>query len=376
MIPRLPIFNFEHGLKTAGVIQLGPYTIRVESAEHLDEHVFASNGGLHLTHNVGVDGGLQRQTSTLAPRIGRWTETAVIEEHADLTAQSLLFPEVNVMKGSHDVALLLWFMTGREVAIGNQTQPKFQLGGTPERLVSTNFFYFPTINWSSLPTLATRQASDALYAVCLALTIPDLLPRICLASMALDALVSRWYKDSIKPRYTPEIRSDFTSALGAYQARLHEMGVPNELIDDVIKRIPNLLNPSALEKLRAFLLGHDMLDTNAPSKALERIRMLNTYRNTAAHQAKLPIDVSAPFDRELTIAGAVSSILLKICRVYLAKHLLEIRNDTYGIEHESKSVREFFNTGKLHGHDVFNEPYNDFARRVTEAWEERGEFPI
>lgn len=373
----IPIYNFQHGMSSRRTLRFGPYLIRLESNDHVDTSIFSSSGGRQLSSTLDENGALAHVSSPLTPRPGIWTETAIVEDHPALQASSALFPLLPFLSGRDDLALILWFLTGREVAVGSGPSQRFMLGGTADRLVSPNYFYAPTIDWSKLSLLASNGASDALYAVCLALASPDALLKISVASGALDALVSRWYKENRENPASDEVRARFKMALGAYEARLLEVGESAELVADVLARVPNLLNDaSALAKLRAFLAGHQMLESDADETVFGRVKLLNTYRNAVAHQAKILVNSKAPVDTQLRIAGVVSLLLTMICRVYIAKHLLGVVGDDYGVEKDEACIRDFFKTGIFRGQDVFNESYDDFIRRVDDAWTLRGEFPL
>jgi hypothetical protein len=371
----IPIFNFEHGMRSKHVFRMGPYAIRVERDQHFDQTVFSSSGGRNYSIEVDDDAVANRVTP-LTRRDGRWSETAVVVDSPSLHERSLLFPSYEFLSGKNDLGLLLWFLTGREVLVGDERPQQFVFCGSANRLVSGNYFYGPSFDWSRIPSLAASGAADALYAVCLAISAPDLMLKISAASGALDSLVSRWYRDNGAQSVSDESRGRFVTAMDAYKEKLAALGEPSDRIEDVVARIPNLLNDvSALGKLKAFLVAHSMLDSNATDAAQKRVRLLNTYRNAVAHQAKVLVNSKADTEKELRVAGAVGLVLLMICRVYIAKHLLGVSNDTYGVDVDEASVRAFFSNGRFRDHDVFNESYEDFVQRVDEAWTQRGEFP-
>lgn len=372
----IPLYNFEHGFSSQQTVCFGPYVIRAERSEHLDRETFSSSGGRQYSPTIDGNDQLANEITTLPSCVGQWAETAVVEVHPALDAKSVLFPAFTFLTGRDDLAFLLWFLTGREVAVGEDRPQRFMLGGSADRLVGANYFYFPVIDWSKVTHLASTGANDALYAACLALASPDLILKISVVTGALDSMVNRWFADTQPNPYTKAIRAHFKDALGVYETKLAELGVPPTLVADVVARIPARVSASALMKLQAFLIAHGMLDANAAPEVMERVRMLNTHRNTIAHSARIHVDPSKPLDRELLIAGAVSFVLTKICRVYIAKHLLGVVGDDYGVERDEKWVRDFFETGRFHGQDVFNESYDDFVRRVNDAWTQRGEFPV
>lgn len=368
---RLEIYNFDHGFSSPRALHFGPYTIRVCNDQHTSQDVFRSSD--RRTFASTLDDDVLKHTVThLAATPGAWAVTAVVDDHPDLHAASVLFPQMPFMKGTDDLSLILWFLTGREVAIGANKQPQWPLCPA-DRLVSANYFYFPVLDWAGLSTVFTFNASDALHAICLALAAPDLLLKTSLSTGALDVLATKWYKRAKRNRYDDAVRVRCKVATEAFKQSFIEQGEAPAIADDVGSRIQGLLNDSAYAKVEAFLLHHGMITATADEATIFRVKLLNKHRNAIAHTAGILIDPRKLIETELQIAGAVSAVVLKICRVYIAKHLLGIQGDEYGVDKDEAYVREFFATGKLHGQDVFNETFKDYMRRVESQWVERGE---
>jgi hypothetical protein len=149
----IPIFNFEHGMRSKHVFRMGPYAIRVERDQHFDQTVFSSSGGRNYSIEVDDDAVANRVTP-LTRRDGRWSETAVVVDSPSLHERSLLFPSYEFLSGKNDLGLLLWFLTGREVLVGDERPQQFVFCGSANRLVSGNYFYGPSFDWSRIPSLA------------------------------------------------------------------------------------------------------------------------------------------------------------------------------------------------------------------------------
>jgi hypothetical protein len=370
-VPGLDIYNFEHNFSSPIAVRFGPYILRVSNEAQARKDIFRRSE-VHTFASAPAENGELEHTVTLqSATAGNWMVTARVDDHPALYDASVLFPDMPFMTGSDDLSLVLWFLTGREVAIGTNKQPRMMLCEA-DRLVSPNYFYSAEINWASLNTLSSLDASDALYSICLALAAPDLLLKTSLGTGALDVLVSKWHKSSKRNRYNDAVIERCKLATEAFKQSLVEQGENAATIDDVAKRIAGLMYDSAVSKLQAFLVHLRMLPSDANEEAIGRVRLLNKHRNAIAHKAAILINPTKSIQIELQVAGAVSAIVLKICRVYIAKHLLEV-NDTYGVDKDETYIREFFVTGKLHGQDVFHESYDDFIAGLKSEWREQGQ---
>ena len=366
-----PIYNFEHGITALRAVELGPYTIRICESAHTRSDIFKANDASTFQTSLDANDNLVHAVTHVPARDGVWTVTAVVDDHPDLQARSRLFPHLPFMTGADDLALVLWCLTGREVAVGADKKPRLPLCAA-DRLVGGHYFYSPVIDWTALPKLTSTGVSDALHAVCLALVATDLLLKTSLGTCALDVLVSKWHSAMKLSRSNCFTRLHFKKATEAFRQSLSALGESPGVIDDIVARMPNLMNESAFAKLKDFLIHHNMLAAT-DTAALARVKLLNKHRNAIAHQAKILLDPQAAIDVEIQIAIAVSSVVLKICRVYVAKHLLGVREDD-GVERDEDYIRDFFATGRLHGQDVFTESHSAYLARVEAAWVELGEF--
>jgi hypothetical protein len=140
-------------------------------------------------------------------------------------------------------------------------------------------------------------------------------------------------------------------------------------------RLSNVCSESALAKLQAFLVAHEMFPTLACEHASTRLALLNKHRNAVLHRATIHVVTETSFEINTQIAATVAILILAICRVYIAKFILRIDDGEYGIERDRKTVLAFFETGKFRGHDVFNESVNTYLARLEENWVERSEVP-
>ncbi|WP_248768252.1 hypothetical protein [Pseudomonas sp. MWU12-2345] len=359
------IFNFEHGISTTREIPFGPYRIHIEKNPAMDE---AFVRGVRTTYSTEIDecGEIQNIVTTLPANPGSWSPTATVEEHQGLGLSSVLFPDIPVLNGAYDLALILSFLTGRHVVVGNDAKPFLPL--TPaQSVVSGNYFYHPNINWSALAGLSELGVGEAMDAACTAMTNSNLLIKMSLGASALDRLVSGWHNKSGGSRFTKEVKLRVKDASKAFEKHLIEAGEDPAIVQDLLARIPNLGNDSALAKLKNFLCTFEMYPIDASEEIFSRLKLFNIQRNAVAHSASVRFDSAEKFEDALRVAGAISVLILTICRVYVSKYLLSI-DDKYGIDIAQQAVRTFFEKGTFNEQAVFTEDYDSYMQRVADRW--------
>ena len=367
------IYNFDHGIRSPHSFWLGPYRIRVKE-EHIKPGILARGTTQHYSSQLDENGELRRVVATTPAHSGRWAPTAEIEDHDNLRRRSILLPDVPGRTERDDVALILSFLTGRDVIIGNDAPQQFWLR-SGERLVSETYFYRPNIEWGALPSVAAAGGAEAMYVVCLAMSSSELLMQLALGSASLDSLSGSWYSVDGKSRYDKVVREKFSRAKPAFETALRENGMDESLIEDMMPRLSNVCSESAVAKLQAFLVAHGMFPTGTCARASGRLALLNKHRNAVLHRATLHVVKGISFEINAQIASAVATLLLIICRVYVGKFLLKIDDGEYGIERDRKTVLTFFDVGRFREQDVFEESFEDYLERLEENWVNRGEFP-
>lgn len=366
------VYNFDHGVSSPWSFCIGPHRFHVRP-EHLDREILAYSGGHIFSHRV-IENEISPEVTPRDARPGAWRPTAVLEVTPALRGASPMLPDVPGRTVQDDLALVLSFLTGREVTIGNDAvQSDWLRSGEP--IVVGSFFYHPCIDWSVLPSLASSGGADAMYVLTLAMSAPHLMTKFALGSAALDRLSGTWWGKSGASIYDDGARNKVASVRPGLEDALLGAGLSAVLAADIAPRLTNLCNDSAVAKLRAFLAAHDMFPRNADATAESRLVLLNKHRNAVLHRATIHVIKEASFEQNSQIAVAVAILVLMISRVYVAAHLLKIKDDTYGIESARETVRTFFITGRFRDHDVFGESYADYLSRLHDAWLRMGDFP-
>lgn len=368
----LSVYNFDHGLTSPHSFAFGPYRVHAR-AIHLDPEILTKSTTRHFDWGVDASG-LSHVVKDTPPHPGRWAPTAEIEDQPSLHQHSPLFPEVPGRTEKEDVELILSFLTGRDVVIGNNAPQTFWLT-VGERTVGNHYFYRPHIDWPALSSTANAGIGESIHILCRAASSSDLINQLALGCMALDRLSGDWWKSSGQSRYKDIEKTSRTKAIEAFCSALTESGAPEAVTTDMAPRLGSLFNDSALLKLQDFLIAHDLFPGNAPTEVVDRLRLLNTNRNLVLHHATIRVDKKESFQRNSEIAGAISVLILMICRTYISKHILKIEDGEHGIDAERKAVYTFFETGKFRGHAVFTESYDSYLLRIESDWINRGRAP-
>jgi len=211
-------------------------------------------------------------------------------------------------------------------------------------------------------------------AVMLAMTNSNAGVKIAMGSAALDGLNTHWYSASGSNRYTKDVKTEFKVAAQAFKEYLEKAGVSQDLIDDIMPRLSNVANESALAKLAAFLKAGGMYPENPDEGAPKRLKWLNVLRNSVAHSGSIRLDIAESPEASFRVAGAVALLLLDICRVYIAKYLLKIEDR--GVDEAQQAVMTFFLNGTYHGQDILAEDYETYRQRLIDHYEEFGNLDL
>ncbi|MEE3934329.1 hypothetical protein V2I68_02100 [Pseudomonas viridiflava] len=361
------VYNFEHHSTQEGEFTFGPYRFHI-TREHLDTD-FAHTEGLRFGSEFSSSGFKHHVTETPANK-GSWKVTALVAEHERLAEPSVLMPGDPLLKGDFDLSLILSFLTGRHVRIGKDSEPYLPV--TSGYAITQKHFFrlFARLDWDSLPNVKSAGGAEAMEAVVIAMTNSNAGVKIAMGSAALDGLISRWHRKHGTSLYTGDVREKVSAAAYKIADCLKNEGVSDELISDIIPRLSNLLNDSALSKLKAFLIAHEIYPKEEAKGALSRLKWFNVMRNAIAHSGAVRMDQGGSPQASIRIAGAVAVMLLDISRVYVAKYLLKISDP--GISQTQKRLMTFFIEGKFNGQDILNEDYDAFRRRLIEEYEVDG----
>ncbi|MDM2958569.1 hypothetical protein [Citrobacter sp. CK202] len=365
------IFNFEHHLTSEGSFFIGPYRITV--SKELIGGGFARSKRL-VFRDAFDSSGFKRTVTEEPSSSGTWSVTAVVAEHEELDHASVLLPDNPWVNGAYDLSVILSLLSGRHILIENGAKPHLPVS-PGYAITSKNFFRaHPVIDWALLPVLREAGAGEAMEAVLLAMTNSNVGVKIAMASAALDGLNTRWYSVSGSNRYTKEVKTEVKAAGQAFKVHLEKAGVSQDLINDIMPRLSNVANESALAKLAAFLKAGSMYPENPDEETLKRLKWLNVLRNSVAHSGSFKLNIAESPEASLRVAGAVALLLQDICRIYIAKYLLKIED--HGVDKAQQTVMAFFLYGTYNDQNILTEDHETYQQRLIDHYEEFGNLDL
>jgi len=363
------IYNFDHNLPNGFSCQIGPFKISALPNTSKSENIPRNERTIYRK-TLDHEGSFKSSTHIEPAKIGKWMPTALVEDHPSLDAPSSLFPDI--ADGSYDLSLVLTFLTGLHVGVGNNVAPYLPIQ-PGQSIVSGSYFRGAHIDWALLPALREAGGAESMMALSVAMTNSNALIKLAMGSSALDGIITKWHKKSGNTKYTPEVKKRITEAKIIFERELTNSGEDSELIKDIMARLSNLTSDSALTKLRQFLTTFDMFPKDADPSALQRLKWMNTVRNAVAHTGAAPMDLAESAETSIRVSTALSILLQFICQVYIAKYLLKV-DDMSQINQTQNSILNFFSTGRFNGQDLLTEDFETFSARMTSQWEEHGEY--
>jgi hypothetical protein len=365
------IFNFEHHLTSEGKFFIGPYEITV--SKELIGGDFARSKRLIFSGTFDSSG-FKEFVKEEPSSSGTWSVTAVVTEHEKLDQASILLPDTPWVNGAYDLSVILSLLSGRHILVGNGVEPYLPVS-PGQAITSKNFFRtYPVVDWTLLPVLREAGAGEAMEAVLLAMTNSNIGVKIAMGSAALDGLNTRWYSVSGSSPYTREVKAKIKAAGLEFKAHLEKASVNQDLIDDIMPRLSNVANESALAKLAAFLKAGGMYPENPDEETLKRLKWLNVLRNSVAHSGSIRLDIAESPEASLRVAGAVALLLQGICRIYIVKYLLKIEDQ--GVDESQQAVMAFFLYGTYNGQNILTEDNETYQQRLIDHYEEFGNLDL
>lgn len=353
------------------VFLIGPYNITVRK-EHIKGD-FARSKRLHFESTFNSSE-FEHIVTEEPSSPGTWSVTAVVAEHEELNKASVLLPDNPWVNGAYDLSVILSLLSGRHIMVGNGVKPYLPVS-PGQAIISKNFFRtYPVFDWAQLSILRGAGAGEAMEAVLLAMTNSNVGVKIAMGSAALDGLNTRWYSKSGFNPYTKEVKDEVKAASQAFKVHLEKASVNQDLINDIMPRLSNVANESALAKLTAFLKAGSMYPENPNEKTQKRLKWLNILRNSVAHSGSFKLDIAESPDASFRVAGAVALLLQDICRIYIAKYLLKIED--LDLNKAQQTVMNFFLDGTYHGQNILTEDFETYQRRLIEQYEKFGNLDL
>lgn len=353
------LYNFDHGFSAAGTIRLNSFEIKVSQSDVLAVAKLARRATTKFTWNPQGN----RVISKTPARIGRILKTATIRRiYSD--ADGIAMPDAHTVSNEiSDLCLLLSFLTGRRVF------QKSELSGFEGRyygelVVGRNYFVTVGANWPDMSSLHREGMFPVLWALVNSHSTNDMIGKICYVSASLDAISTKWFK-SEGPPYSEDERAAINETRKNIEAVIRNDLKHAFIANDALPRISGIFSPSALIKLRTFLIAQGLLSKEPDKGEMDRLKLLNSIRNRVVHSADIPSEIHKDFHRRGEIAASVLAITYDVCAIYISR-IAGISD--FQIDQSQKDILNFFKSGVFRGHKVFDEDYETFAAKLEGNW--------
>jgi hypothetical protein len=354
------LLNFDHGNKHSESFYIGPFKIEIN-----DQHC---QNILHLPRNESITFGYNeyfKKAIIENPRIsGGWIETAEVEVGEDKLQSSIIYPETSSKNSIDDLCLLLSFITGRIVSFeGNQFLDYYNPDVHTDKTVHYGYFLRKNFCWKKLQAIKNEGISLQFYYLIMAYHANDLVAKAVYCNNILNTAYDKWYKKSSIAFIENNIQSKIKLIINQC---LEENNIHKTIKEDILNRVNNICQPSAIYKLKHFLKDINLYPKYDNSEIHKRLKWINDVRNLMAHTGTLPKDKKLPDSLLREVVSSVIYLVLRINQYYFGCKILEL-DDPY-LEHIRGLITNYFYEGKFSGRSIFDESYEEYMERAKKEW--------
>lgn len=373
------LYNFDHKVTSPTKFTLGDFKIIItkEHCDNLDK--MPANEKFIYTHDENGNSIIIKKSKTT----GDWINTATVKiDNANICASKILSNDLNA-NNIVDLCNLLTFLTGRRVAIKENIDRHNSRQCLDHSVRIQNIIFWGNNCWNKLPEITNYNLGIQFVNLTYAYESNEFMSMAAYITSTLNAVYDEWWKNeqliflnkSMKRKIKKKIR-DILKKSFVFQFKkklisvLHSESVSHDIIEDVEKTINEFGKPSAIYKLKKFLIYLDVYPEIDNQESKNRLKWINTVRNLLVHNGSIPKIGNATIDKEMEVAVEVIFICLSILTIFFASKLLNIED--YYLDSIKKDVANYFITGKFRGRDVFSETYSEFMQKVEDMWVNEG----
>ncbi len=374
------LFNFDHGLCNAKEIRTGNFTIKVTTHHCKNILLLKQAPSTSFSFSIKIGESTERSVKYKEGQSGQFCETAIVEIDKNNISQSLLYDTLtDELTNVDDFALVLSFLSGRRVYLEADLREGLSKN-YKTRIVNYDFYYSFNMDLESIQEIKNLELETAFVNLVHACSFEDIGSLFFYANSALNAIYEKWCTDNGESKYKKQNivgnlqKQTVEKAKIQFIKILQEDNVNTDIIQDIEARIPSILSPSTLFKLKSFLINIDLYPKEGNGNHKKKLKWINMLRNSMFHSGNLPKDKNISKDRLLTTTFDVTSLVIAIVQYYFAKIIFKIDNDS--VEKIKKDINQYFNEGKFRGKKVFDETYEEYIERVENAWLENGRLPM
>lgn len=354
------LLNFDHGNKHSTSFYIGSFKIEIN-----DQHC---ENILHLPRNESITFGHDEYFKKVIienPRIsGGWIETAEVEVDEDKLQSSIIYPEKSSKNSIDDLCLLLSFTTGRIVSFeGNQFLDYYRPDVHTDKMVHYGYFLRKNFCWKKLQTIKDKGISVHFHYLTMAYQANDLVAKAVYCNNILNTAYDKWYKENSVKFIEKDIQSKIRLTIGQC---LQDNNIEETIREDILNRVNNIFQPSAIYKLKCFLKDINLYPKYDNSETHKRLKWINDIRNLMVHTGTLPKDKKLPDSLLREVVSNVINLVLRINQYYFGCKILEL-DDPY-LEYIRGLIINYFCEGKYSGMLIFDESYEEYMERAKKEW--------
>jgi hypothetical protein len=371
------IYNFDHGCNN-------PWTIETDSFKIIIDQVHCANLN-KIERNASTQFTLDESFTPIVieheHKEGSFDVTAIIEVFNEKT-NSYLYEDQQEYNYIDDIVLVLSFVTGKNVFLKedfNRYSTKYHINAP----LSLNHHTFKQIKEENIKKISELDLNIQFINTVASYFANDLFSVACYSSATLDVLSSSWAKQNGFSKYPNKknisklkklvcekvSQSIITDAKRLFLKLLKEEKNNTEIYKDINARLSNNSSPSALYKLKKFLVSLAIYPLADSKEDEEKLRWLNTVRNSVVHRGDLPKHKTMTREMLSDVVANITFLMLAIIQLYYSKEILKI-SDVQSRQTE-QSLKSYFKTGKFRDKDIFNETYKEYMDRIKNDWSQR-----
>lgn len=371
------LFNFDHPYTAPRKFSIGPFTIEV-NATHCENLKLLRR---HARHTLTLDDKLKPIIVWEDKVRGETAETAIAYINNKDISPSVLYPESVKYQNIDDLCLLLTFLSGRRVYLENE------LGDDHSRhyvdpVVNRTFYQWPGDIWENIGKISELGLTPQFYNIANVTSINDLLAVAAYANAILDSICTKWCNinkmssfgqnkllDSLRKEIITFAEQTVKASTALFVDRLQEQDIQTRIIDDIKARIDYIKGPSAIYKMKEFLIFHGLYPSDEQPEHKDRLKWINTIRNKFVHDGDVPTDKNYSWENMAEITVNITYLILSISQYYFATQVLGIQHE-HSVQQEKENIVGYFKTGIFRGKKVFDETYAEYMVRLESEWTE------
>lgn len=371
------LYNFDHPYTAPRKFTIGPFCIEVNETHCENLKKLRRHARYTRTH----DDKFRPVVVWKDKERGETVETAIASIKKTDICDSLLYPEVVEYKSIDDLCLLLTFLSGRRVYLEREIDDEHSRHYM-DAVVSPLFYQRPGDVWESLGKIKELGLITQFYNIATVSSMNDLLAIAAYSNAILDSLSTKWCKknklssfgqgkliDELRDEVVNFANQTVDDSVFKFIDNIEKQNVKTRIVDDIVARINYIKGPSAIYRMKEFLIGNDLYPSEEDDNLKIRLRWINKIRNDFVHDGSIPDDANYPWEAMAEITVNITFLILSISQYYFASEVLGIKHDPI-VQQEKDEIKKYFVNGAFREKKVFDETYAEYLVRMEAEWTE------